>query len=79
LKLLVLTALVGAVMMQAVLGNAGSAGPSVVVQPGQTLWSIVTKHYPQTDPRAAISAIEATNDLHGVGIIPGERLLLPAA
>jgi LysM repeat protein len=79
LKLAVLTALLGAVMTQVVLGTAGSAAPAVVVQPGQTLWGIATQHYPQSDPRAAIAAIELANHLHGAGIMPGERLLLPPA
>ncbi|MGC2192148.1 MAG: LysM peptidoglycan-binding domain-containing protein [Candidatus Dormiibacterota bacterium] len=77
MKAAVLAMLVGAVMTQVVLGTAGSRGPSVVVQPGQTLWGIASGHYPQSDPRAAISAIESANHLDGPGITPGERLLLP--
>lgn len=77
LKLIVLTALVGAVMTQVVLGTIGGRGPAVVVLPGQTLWSIASRHYPQSDPRAAVAAIEAANHLRGSGITPGERLLLP--
>jgi LysM repeat protein len=79
LKLAVLTALLGAVMTQVVLGTAGSAAPAVVVQPGQSLWSIAVQHYPQSDPRAAIAAIESANHLQGAAIMPGERLLLPPA
>lgn len=79
LKLALLTALLGAVMTQVVLGTAGSAAPAVVVQPGQTLWSIAVQHYPQSDPRAAITAIESANHLKGAAIMPGERLLLPPA
>lgn len=78
LKLAVLMALLGALMTQAVLGTAGSRGPRVIVRPGQTLWSIASQHYPQTDPRDAISAIETVNHLSGPAISPGERLLLPA-
>ena len=77
LKAAVLTILVGAVMTQVVLGTAGSRGPSMVVQPGETLWGIASSHYPQSDPRAAISSIEAANHLDGPDITPGERLLLP--
>lgn len=77
LKIAVLTLLVGAVMTQVVLGTAGSRGPSVVVEPGQTLWGIASSRYPQTDPRVAIAAIESANHLPGAGITPGERLLLP--
>ncbi|MGA7174045.1 MAG: LysM peptidoglycan-binding domain-containing protein [Candidatus Dormiibacterota bacterium] len=76
-KVAVLTVLVGAVMTQVVLGTAGSRGPSVVVAPGQTLWGIASNHYPRSDPRAAIAAIESANRLDGPGITPGERLLLP--
>jgi len=79
LKMAVLTALVGAVMTQVVLGTAGATGPAVVVQPGQTLWSIASRHYPQSDPRDMIAAIESANHLRGAGITPGERLLLPSA
>jgi LysM repeat protein len=76
-KLALLTLLVGAVMTQVVLGTAGSRGPSVVVQPGQTLWGIASTHYPQSDPRVAIAAIESANHIDGPGITPGERLLMP--
>jgi LysM repeat protein len=77
LKVAILTFLVGAITMQVVLGTAGSRGPSVTVQSGQTLWGIATQHYPNQDPRAAVAAIESTNHLAGAGISPGERLLLP--
>jgi len=76
-KMAVLTVLLGAIMTQVVLGTAGSSGPSVVVRPGQTLWGIAAQHYPNSDPRVAIAAIEANNHLGGAGITPGERLLLP--
>ncbi|MGH7691699.1 MAG: hypothetical protein ACRENY_04315 [Candidatus Dormibacteria bacterium] len=79
LKAVVVTLLVGAVMTQVVLGTAGSKGPSVVVRPGQTLWGIVSSHYPQTDPRDAIQAVESANHLRGAALSPGERLLLPPA
>ncbi|MGH7643447.1 MAG: LysM peptidoglycan-binding domain-containing protein [Candidatus Dormibacteria bacterium] len=77
MKVAVLTVLVGAVMTQAVLGTAGSRGPSVMVKPGQTLWGIASSHYPESDPRDAVAAIESANHLGGPAITPGERLLLP--
>lgn len=77
IKVAVLTLLVGAVMTQVVLGTAGVRGPAVVVQPGQTLWGIASSHYPSSDPRAAIAAIESANHLENSQINPGERLLLP--
>lgn len=77
LKVTVLALLVGAVMTQVVLGTSGTTGPSVVVKPGQTLWGIAVRHYPQSDPRAAIAAIESANHLISLTITPGERLVLP--
>ncbi|MGC1184715.1 MAG: LysM peptidoglycan-binding domain-containing protein [Candidatus Dormiibacterota bacterium] len=77
LKVAVLTVLLAALMTQVVLGTAGSRGPSVVVRPGQTLWGIAAQHYPNSDPRTAIAAIESTNHLEGAAITAGERLLLP--
>jgi len=77
LKVAVLTALLGAVMTQVVLGTAGARGPALVVRPGQTLWGIAVARYPQADPRDAIGAIESANHLDGANITPGERLLLP--
>ncbi|HUY56570.1 MAG TPA: LysM peptidoglycan-binding domain-containing protein, partial [Candidatus Micrarchaeaceae archaeon] len=77
LKVTVLALLVGAIMTQVVLGTSGTTGPSVVVQPGQTLWGIAIRHYPQSDPRAAIAAIESANHLISLTITPGERLVLP--
>ncbi len=46
---------------------------------GETLWSIVTDHYPPSeDPRAAVEAIRQANGLRGYSIQPGERLELPS-
>ncbi|MGH7609240.1 MAG: LysM peptidoglycan-binding domain-containing protein [Candidatus Dormibacteria bacterium] len=77
--LLILAALLGALMTQVALGTPGPRGPYVLVRPGETLWGIASQRYPQTDPRQAISAIEAANHLDGALITPGERLLLPPA
>jgi LysM repeat protein len=56
----------------------GTAGvQSVVVQPGDTLWSIATAHYPDADPRERVDAIERQNGLNGPQITAGESLQLP--
>jgi nucleoid-associated protein YgaU len=58
---------------------AGGTAPvgRVVVQPGDTLWSIAAARYPGDDPRERVDAIERLNGLSGPGIEAGETLLLP--
>lgn len=58
-------------------GVTAPTDTTVVVQPGDTLWSIATEHYPGDDPRARIDEIEQLNGLHGPAIEAGETLHLP--
>jgi nucleoid-associated protein YgaU len=71
-----------AVLAAAVLdGSAGglrlAGDSSVVVQSGDTLWSIAVTVGPERDTRAVVHAIMAANDLPGVGLVPGQVLQLP--
>jgi hypothetical protein len=50
---------------------------TVVVQPGQSLWTIARDADPKGDPRAMIDRIIAINALRGAGIAAGHRLLVP--
>jgi hypothetical protein len=50
---------------------------SVVVLPGQSLWSIATQYEPGSDPRNVIQEIIDLNALSGTSVQPGEQLLLP--
>jgi hypothetical protein len=50
-----------------------------VVRPGDTLWSIVTRHSPEEDPLALIDSIERANDVEAGSLVPGQMLLIPAA
>jgi len=50
---------------------------SVVVRPGQTLWSIASQAEPAADPRAVVQQIIDLNALSGISIEPGQRLLVP--
>ena len=50
---------------------------SVVVLPGQSLWSIATQYDPGSDPRNVIQEIIDLNALSGTSVQPGERLWLP--
>jgi hypothetical protein len=50
------------------------------VRQGDTLWSIATGLYDvDRDPRAVVWSIQHENHLHGVGLTPGQILVLPAA
>jgi nucleoid-associated protein YgaU len=65
------------------LGGAGEgdlrlAGvESVVVQPGDTLWSIATSLDGDGDVRAVVDEIQELNGLNGAALVPGQTLLLP--
>ena len=59
------------------LGGTATVDRTVVVQPGDTLWSIAAAHYPGADPRERVDAIERLNGLSGPVIIPGATLELP--
>ena len=64
-----------------VAGDAGGlrlAGESsVVVQPGDTLWSIASAVDGGGDVRAVVDRIQALNGLHGAELVPGQTLVLP--
>lgn len=64
----------------AAFGQSSPAAPvKVVVQPGDTLWSIAKAMNPEADPRAGVSAIRALNKLSpSAHLIPGQALLLPS-
>ena len=49
----------------------------MVVQPGDSLWSIAAARYPADDPRERVDAIERLNGLSGPMIEAGETLQLP--
>ncbi|SFE59070.1 LysM peptidoglycan-binding domain-containing protein [Blastococcus tunisiensis] len=50
---------------------------SIVVQPGDTLWSIASSLEGGGDVRAVIDRIQELNDLGGAELLPGQILLLP--
>jgi LysM repeat protein len=50
----------------------------VVVQPGDTLWSIAAAHYPGDDVRVRVDDIERANGLQSPTIEAGQELRLPA-
>ncbi|NIH68132.1 LysM peptidoglycan-binding domain-containing protein [Modestobacter marinus] len=54
---------------------AGST--TIVVQDGDTLWSIAGEIAPEEDRRAVVDALLDVNDLPGVDLVPGQVLELP--
>jgi LysM domain len=50
---------------------------SVVVHPGQSLWSIASQAQPSADPRMVMQEIVDLNALHGTSLVPGQRLWVP--
>lgn len=54
--------------------------PHVLVEPGQTLWSIARARLgPEADPRPFIQKIRDLNGLQSPLLVAGQRLALPAA
>jgi hypothetical protein len=50
---------------------------SVVVLPGESLWTIASQAEPGADPRSVIQEIVDLNALGGTSIQPGQHLLVP--
>ncbi len=60
--------------------DEGGSRPHVLVEPGETLWSIARARIgPEGDPRPFIQEIRDLNDLETSAIVAGQRLELPPA
>jgi hypothetical protein len=57
--------------------QAGTPHSYVVIQPGQTLWSLAKQVAPDDDPRATIETIRRLNALPDTGVQAGQRIALP--
>jgi LysM repeat protein len=69
---------VGLAAARSVEGSAPPAQQTVMVQRGDTIWSLASRHYPDSDPRSRVDQIERLNHLDGPDVRPGERIQLPA-
>jgi nucleoid-associated protein YgaU len=72
----------GSLLNSLVSGDAGDglhlAGvSSVVVEPGDTLWSIAESVAGGADVRAVVDRIQEMNGLDGSSLVPGQILQLP--
>lgn len=79
-RLLVALSAATLVMLGAVVAHGGTTQThtTVVVQPGDTLWSIAAARYPADDVRVRVDDIEQANGLSGPIIEVGQTLRLPA-
>jgi hypothetical protein len=75
---LVLVAALAVMLALSRVAQGGAATETVVVQPGDTLWTIAVQHYPGDDTRARVDEIERLNNLASPAIEAGETLRLPA-
>jgi len=68
-------------------GRPGAAGPPdgsgagapeiVVVQPGDSLWSVAERHRPERDPTVVVEELRRLNGLGSAPLQVGQRLILP--
>jgi len=78
-KLVVLAAVAAANLALALVVHGGTPAvyTEVVVQPGDTVWSIASAHYPADDVRVRVDDIERLNGLRSPHIEAGQTLRLP--
>jgi nucleoid-associated protein YgaU len=72
-----LTAAVGSLVQSGAGGLHLAGESSVVVESGDTLWSIATTVAGSDDVRAVVDRIQELNGLDGADLVPGQVLLLP--
>ena len=54
------------------------ARTTYVVEPGDSVWSIAHELSAGGDPRTVVDAIVETNGIDPAGLVPGQRLVIPA-
>lgn len=61
-------------------GEEAPAGPAtavVVVQPGDSLWSIAKELAPKADPRETVMRLRELNGLGNAVVVPGQSIVVP--
>ena len=62
----------------ATLTSQGPATQIVVVQPGESLWSIAQGIAPGADPRETVNSIRDLNGMTSAVVVKGQSLIVPA-
>ena len=75
---LVLVAALAVMLALSRIAQGSGTSATVVVQPGDTLWTIAAVRYPADDTRMRVDEIEKLNNLSSPVISAGETLRLPA-
>jgi hypothetical protein len=77
-RILVVLGILMVVFVQAAYGGGRTGAETIIVQPGQTLWSIAADRYPDDDTRGRVGEIVQLNHLGVEAIYAGEHLSVPA-
>ena len=77
--LLLVMIAVGGTSADASATKGGPATASVVVQAGDSLWSIAKSLQPNGDPRSMMQTLAELNGLQGADLTPGQQLIVPIA
>jgi LysM repeat protein len=73
----VMVVLSGQITADAGSASGGPALATVVVQPGESLWSIASVVAPTADPRETIALIRDLNGMQGSTVVPGQSVVVP--
>jgi hypothetical protein len=58
-------------------GRGHHAQHTLIVERGESLWSVAARIAPHQDPRLVVADIESLNDLTGPAVTPGQQLVVP--
>ena len=75
--LLLVMIAVGGTSADASDSSGGPATASVVVQPGDSLWTIAKSLQPNGDPRSMMQSLTELNSLKGGELVAGQQLIVP--
>lgn len=79
ITLLLVMVAVGGTSADASATAGGPATSSVVVQAGDSLWTIAKSLQPNGDPRSMMQTLVELNGLGSSPLIPGQQLIVPIA
>ena len=79
ITLLLVMVAIGGTSADASATSGGPATASVVVQAGDSLWTIAKSLQPNGDPRSMMQTLVELNGLGSSPLIPGQQLIVPIA